>query len=620
MDGEEESSTSGFGVPLPPKSKQPRLTTYTKCVICQANRDEAAENKGDEEMLHTLISVNNDLIAAEAKYHKNCFASYVKIAGEISEGLNQGKAYNMSSLLLKYHQRLSEKGIESESYSKQCMKLRPEKYFGEKIVFHQHPDRSKAEVSYSSNISVQDVLNAAAAQNAGMRSESNISDTSQDIINIARRIKEDIRKCSGISLRPLNVDDISLNTASKIIPPSLYWLLRLMITSNEAGVDDFEQTNLHVKIEDERRILSIAQDIIHWTSNTRVKLPKQIGLAMTVRHLTGCKQLVVLLNRMGHTSSYDELLAVHTSLAQEMLAKVETFETVIPSNISPGSFLQLAADNNDLNEETIDGKNTTLATAMVVYQKKTFGPELPRIRAGDHSQRRRSLKKSGNVYDLQECLAHRRRPAVNQYVGIVDKEWLECESSPHSEAYDADTAWALLRIKAETLMKTGIAVQEVQTVPSWSGFNSILYPDIPAVSKIGYCPMIEGSSAELSTVYTVMKHAQKICSNLGQSDTVITFDLAIYSKAKLIQMKFPVEFSDVVIRLGGFHMALNFLSLLGKKYNHSGLEDLLIESGVYAAGTTSALMKGKSNNRGIRAHKLALEAFFRLMWNTFLEW
>jgi hypothetical protein len=64
--------------------------------------------------------------------------------------------------------------------------------------------------------------------------------------------------------------------------------------------------------------------------------------------------------------------------------------------------------------------------------------------------------------------------------------------------------------------------------------------------------MIEGSSGEFSTIYTVMKHAQKICSNLGQLDTVITFDLAIYMKAKQIQMKFPDEFSDTVIRLGGF--------------------------------------------------------------------
>ena len=175
-------------------------------------------------------------------------------------------------------------------------------------------------------------------------------------------------------------------------------------------------------------------------------------------------------------------------------------------------------------------------------------------------------------------------------------------------------------MKPASLLKTGIEAQEEQPVPSWGGFNSILYPELPCASKIGYCPMIEGSSTEFSTVYTVMKHAQTMCTNLGQVDTVITFDLAIYSKAKQIQMTFPEEFSDTVIRLGGFHIALILLSLLGKKFCSSGLEDLLIHSGVYAAGTASAVMKGKSYNRGIRAHKLAMEALFRLMWDAFIRW
>ena len=132
--------------------------------------------------------------------------------------------------------------------------------------------------------------------------------------------------------------------------------------------------------------------------------------------------------------------------------------------------------------------------------------------------------------------------------------------------------------------------------------------------------MINGSSTELSTVYTVMKKAQNICSSLQQRDMVITFDLAIYVKAKQIQWKFPQEFSGTVIRMGGFHIALNFLAVLGKKYQNSGLEYVLIESGVYAPGSVMALMKGKSYNRGVRAHKLAMGALFRLMWASFLHW
>ena len=124
---------------------------------------------------------------------------------------------------------------------------------------------------------------------------------------------------------------------------------------------------------------------------------------------------------------------------------------------------------------------------------------------------------------------------------------------------------------------------------------------------VAYCSLIDRSSMEFSTIYTVLKHAQAI------SNTVITFDLPIYGKAKQIQWKFANEFSDVVIRMGTFHIALNFLAIIGKKYLNSGLEDLLIESWVYATGMTSVLMKGKSYNRGVQAHKLCMDAFFRLM-------
>jgi len=36
----------------------------------------ASDVKGDESMLHCLLSINNDLMAAEAKYHTDFF-SYV---------------------------------------------------------------------------------------------------------------------------------------------------------------------------------------------------------------------------------------------------------------------------------------------------------------------------------------------------------------------------------------------------------------------------------------------------------------------------------------------------------------------------------------------------------------
>ena len=103
-----------------------------------------------------------------------------------------------------------------------------------------------------------------------------------------------------------------------------------------------------------------------------------------------------------------------------------------------------------------------------------------------------------------------------------------------------------------------------QSVPGWSAFNALLYPELPQISMIGYCPLIDGSSTEFSKIYTVLKHAQAISNTMGQEDTEIAFDLAIYVKAMEIQWRSANKFSKVAIRMGTFHIASNFLAIIGR--------------------------------------------------------
>ena len=95
--------------------------------------------------------------------------------------------------------------------------------------------------------------------------------------------------------------------------------------------------------------------------------------------------------------------------------------------------------------------------------------------------------------------------------------------------------------------------------------------------------------------------------HLQQSTAVITFDLAIYSKEEEIHWRYPEEFQNLVISLGGFHIALNYLALIGKMLQESGLEDVSIESGLYRTSSTMALLQGKSYNSRIRGQKLIME-------------
>ena len=113
----------------------------------------------------------------------------------------------------------------------------------------------------------------------------------------------------------------------------------------------------------------LGQDIIHAATNSQVKTPKHIGLAVNIHHLTGSKEVVTLLNRMGQCSSYDDIEIVNTAWAREMVARSQQTGVVIPSNITAGPFVQFAVDNNDFIEETLDGKQTNHATMLVIYQR-----------------------------------------------------------------------------------------------------------------------------------------------------------------------------------------------------------------------------------------------------------
>ena len=82
----------------------------------------------------------------------------------------------------------------------------------------------------------------------------------------------------------------------------------------------------------------------------------------------------------------------------------------------------------------------------------------------------------------------------------------------------------------------------------------------------------------------------------------------------------PDKFKHLVLRLGGFHTIMVFLAAIGKGFCDSGLEDSLIDCGVYAENTVEQIFRGKHYNRGVRAHKMAMEALARIRWLALCDW
>ena len=137
-------------------------------------------------MLRITGAVTNDLVAAEARYHKACHATYIsktnlyyegrqetsydvafqKLTDYMSTGLDGGNAFEMSTVIGRYKDYLDEQQMSLNSYTTQRLKLRLNKHFGDKMVFHQPYDHTISELLYSTAISLQYGINSAYKCNA----------------------------------------------------------------------------------------------------------------------------------------------------------------------------------------------------------------------------------------------------------------------------------------------------------------------------------------------------------------------------------------------------------------------------------------------------------------------
>lgn len=87
-------------------------------------------------------------------------------------------------------------------------------------------------------------------------------------------------------------------------------------------------------------------------------------------------------------------------------------------------------------------------------------------------------------------------------------------------------------------------------------------------------PIVQAPAHEMDTDNTVVQKCMYISNRLEQRHTVITVDQALYFK--LMDLKWSVpEYRDILVpRMGGLHIAMNFMKCIGDHMSGSGLYEL----------------------------------------------
>jgi len=117
--------------------------------------------------------------------------------------------------------------------------------------------------------------------------------------------------------------------------------------------------NLFTGKDIERKIGGIGQAIVQSVHPKSIAAPLQLGLAITLHHSFGSRQLIDLLHPLGFCSSYGDVVDFERNSAVEINTDLEGYSPQFSAHIT-------IADNADHNIATIDGKGTFHRMGIVV--------------------------------------------------------------------------------------------------------------------------------------------------------------------------------------------------------------------------------------------------------------
>ena len=269
---------------------------------------------------------------------------------------------------------------------------------------------------------------------------------------------------------------------------------------------------------------------------------------------------------------------------------------MVPPKSGQRSICTFLADNVDINEHTFDGIGTFHATQVAAWQR---GPPKGNLLSGVE------IHGKSNPLNIPREMNDVIPPTRK---GVTDR--------PFDGAFSTDTS---LKQPEECHTAVDASAKDMafflcrstqKPVPTWTWYNKMASTVNPKKTTVGYLPIIQAPASELDTLNTVVKRVFHLAKSINQKHVVLTVDEALYP-----ELKWSVEdYNEVLIPcLRGLHVAMNFLGVIGRHMNDSGLVEVWVESDLLSTNAAHQVITGKGYARAIRAHKITLQVLWRLL-------
>jgi len=234
------------------------------------------------------------------------------------------------------------------------------------LIFHRSMARNRSDLVYADSVTPGGIVESApilddistmdessqdettSAHETSFEGFSIQSNYNKEIYHTARYLRNLLLNVDTKISWPPDSEDLKWENAVDVLPIELVNFLIVMLGFSDQTV--FSE-KIPIPEDKEKKVVAIAQDLIHISTSGKTMTHKTMALGVAVRQISGSQRVVKILNQFGHCCSPD-LLYKHDSALTKAISDEEVF---IPRNISTNIPSTVVWDNNDFLEETLSG-------------------------------------------------------------------------------------------------------------------------------------------------------------------------------------------------------------------------------------------------------------------------
>ena len=333
--------------------------------------------------------------------------------------------------------------------------------------------------------------------------------------------------------------------------------------------------------------------------NTIRETPLPIYLSMLIHAKTRSKDLIDTLFNLGLCVSYNRLMDISTNLSNTVCSQYHANQVVCPPQLSKNVFTCGAVDNIDHNPSSTTAHDSFHGTAITLTQFPTIQfPGESQERVLTDAEKQSKLSPLPQKYTLVPSVTSTANPVVPT----------KCMSLTAEQSNNTDyikNEWEWLSQLSRLVHKGSL---DNNDNISWAAYHASNQPKTEIIpSTVALLPLFREKAQTTYMISHAMQMVVDATKHINPTQiTILVADQPLYAIIKQVQWTWPETHGEdkIVAMMGGLHIEMNLLKLLGDWLRDSGWTAVLIQADITTSGRAEAMLSGSHVTRSRYAHQV----------------